>query len=270
MLYICSKSKIMKSILFLALSLFLFNNTYAGSKDDLVGSWLFESLSFGEAEDLGEEGEKIMATMVDIFKGTIFDFRVDDSYSLKLMGQEDYGTWEYEGNKEVIVMHSKLEGDNEIKVVSVSEDKLVLDLDGTFITFLKQVGISPEGSLAESSSNFMDGIPAIKIDKNLMANKWQLIRYETEEERSELVENVSNEMAKTVTYHIKPNGKYKYKALGVVTKGKWEIVNDGLGFQVTAKGKDGGSLIWFVHELSDDQLIMQRRKNKKKWVFGVE
>jgi uncharacterized protein (DUF2147 family) len=113
----------MKKII-LAFTLLLSITALAQTAADITGNWMIKGMP-GMEQLNPEQKQKI----TDAFKGSVFNFNKDKTYTVNMMGEKDAGTWKMKG-KDIEVISGRDKKPAVLKIVKFSKNEIHLSFEG--------------------------------------------------------------------------------------------------------------------------------------------
>lgn len=219
----------------------------------LIGKWAFEEIY--QSEKLDSAG---VAMLKGLFGGMTFQFSDGGLYKAEIMGKEEQGKWELVDEKNVSLASDKGVV-SPMELLEVSENRLAFTLQRTSFVMAKLPDSEME-VLAEPTAAY----PLISATVDQVTKKWTLKSKESLKDKSELVDEVMNELYKSTYIDLKASGKYESQIMGIGEKASWEF---GENNETIIISGDEGKRVWSIVAVTYTELTLILGVANEKWVF---
>lgn len=242
-------------------------------KDQLTQYWIFDTI-VDQTMKVDE-----LAMINGMFKKSSIHLREDGSQTSALMGTVDIGTWDVSDDGKRLILVSANGNSDEVEIIQLDDNYMSIRVDNKFTMKFKKASkeekevhhseiedkvtekLEQKAEFEKMSDDF------IKVSTNQVAKKWMMDGRDPKPGSSPESAELAKLLMAGSYLHLKPNGKFKLKVLGIKEKGSWNLENGDT--QVVTKVNDGEN-IWNVVSVSNTELVLAKNNDPRRWYFKTK
>lgn len=230
----------------------------AQNLEAIHGKWEFKDVSEKEKAKLDSNGLEMVPVF---FNGMFIFFNEDGRYRFNFMDKLDVGEWKWSANEKKVELLSDEGQIFNLEIEELKDSVLVMKFSkGTFI-MNKTNPTQEDLKLTESAS-------AVCVSATLeqMAKKWYLKTKEGAKVSARQAE-IDKMLSKDLYIKLHKNGKFDAEVLVVEDRATWVFGKDNKSIIISANDR---TVVWYIHSVTDNELILIRGKSPEKWIFTTK